>query len=428
MGKIIKKDGWEYNLVAEEYDYRTAVTRLRVEESDRRLLEETIDHWRRGCQIATDLAWDSCDGKRAIQSLAYDDIREKTGLGSQHSILAVHQAAEAISTCLEQRERGLGPSKPQFTSPTVRYDSRTMTLFEDHSVSLATTNSRVRCDLVLPDDADGYQFTYLENKAWELTESTLSVRDGDYFLHLGFRRLSPDTEDETAENGAVLGVDLGVENLAVTSTAAFFSGRQLDHERRQFEKRRGRLQQVGTRSARRTLKQVGEREKRYVRDSLHRVAKGIVAEALEHNCTVIAFEELTDIRDFVSDADWFHVWAFRRLFEYVAYKAEDRGIMAVAVDPAYTSQRCSECGHTSAANRTRRDHFCCESCGNQANADYNAAKNVALRWVRCGPQSSQRTGAGQCALKSGTLTPNGEFTPYSDRSEAEFADKSLADS
>lgn len=413
--------------MAEEYDHRTAVTRLEVEERDRRLLEATIDQWRQGCQIASNLAWHSCDGKRAIQSLAYDDIRERTDLSSQHAILATHQVAEAISTCLEQREKGIGTSKPRFTAPTVRYDARTMTLFEDGSVSLTTVESRVRCDLALPDDSDGYQFEYLNDEAWELTESTLTVRDGDFFLHLGFRRPSK-SADDTAENGTVLGVDLGVDNLAVTSTAAFFSGRKLDHQRRQFEKRRGRLQQVGTRSARRTLKQVSERERRYVRDYLHCVAKDIVAEAEKYDCETIAFEDLTDIRETVPEANWFHRWAFRRLHDFVAYKARDCGIETVQVDPEYTSRRCSECGHTSERNRPRRDHFRCENCENEANADYNAAKNVGLRCVRRGPQSSRRTGASRCALKSGTLTPTGGFTPYPDGFEAEFADESLADS
>ncbi len=302
-----------------------------------------------------------------------------------------------------------------------------MTLFDDYSVSLTTVESRVRCDLALPADPDGYQFNYLEDSSWELTESTLTVRDGEFFLHLGFRR--PTTNDQkTAENGTVLGVDLGVENLAVTSTAKFLSGRKLDHERRQFEKRRGRIQQKGTRSARRTLKQVGEREERYVRDYLHRVAKNLVTEARRYDCTIIAFEDLTDIRENVPKANWFHLWAFRRLYEYVAYKAKDRDIETVQVRSEYTSQRCSKCSHTSRRNRPRRDHFQCEKCGNEANADYNAAKNVGLRCVRRGQQSSLRTGASQCALKSGTLTPNEGFVSYPDERGAEFADKSLVDS
>jgi len=55
-------------------------------------------------------------------------------------------------------------------------------------------------------------------------------------------------------------------------------------------------------------------------------------------------EELTDIRDRMPGAKKFHAWAFRRLYDYTAYKAEAEGIDATQVDPAYTSKRCSQCG------------------------------------------------------------------------------------
>jgi IS605 OrfB family transposase len=287
-----------------------------------------------------------------------------------------------------------------------------MTLFDDYSVSLATIRSRVRCDLALPEDPEGYQFEYLTDKDWELTESTLTIRDGKFFLHLGFRQPTTSCGQSTAENGTVLGVDLGVENLAVTSTARFFSGRKLNHERREFEKRRGELQQVGTRSAHRTLKQVAEREKRYVREYLHRTSKQVVDEARQYDCTTIVFEDLSDIRESIPEADWFHIWAFRRLFEYTRYKAKENGIKTVQIDPTHTSQQCPECGHVAKTNRPRRNYFHCEKCGTQANADYNAAKNIGLRFVRRGQQSSRRTGTGQCALKSGTLARDGNFSPY----------------
>lgn len=35
-----------------------------------------------------------------------------------------------------------------------------MTLFDDHTVSLATVAGRVRCSLVLPQDEDGYQWQF----------------------------------------------------------------------------------------------------------------------------------------------------------------------------------------------------------------------------------------------------------------------------
>jgi putative transposase len=109
-------------------------------------------------------------------------------------------------------------------------------------------------------------------------------------LHIGFRRLNNDTERNTAEDGTVLGVDFGIENLAVTTTAYFFSGRELNHEPRESEKVRAELQQTGTRSAHRTLEQSSGRELRYVRDVLHRASNAIVDEALRHEFDVAKYE------------------------------------------------------------------------------------------------------------------------------------------
>ena len=277
-------------------------------------------------------------------------------------------------------------------------------------------------DLVVPDDEDGYQHQYLDGDDWQVTESTLTARDGEYFLHLGFRRHPTDTERDTAEDGTVLGVDLGIENLAVTSTACFISGRELTHNLRTFEKVRASLQQTGTRSAHRTLVRSSKRDLQYIRDVLHNASNAIVEEALRYDCDVIAFENLTHIRH-RTRASWGHRWAFRTVSEQVGYKAEAAGITVKQVPPQNTSKRCVECGFTADKNRPTRNEFCCEHCGTEANADYNAAKNIGLRYVRRGQQSSRRTGNSQLALKSGTVTPSGGFTAHPDGFEAEDTDK-----
>ena len=71
--------------MADGYVRRTAITRLSVDGEQRELLEETISGWKRGCQIATDLAWGRCNIKSDVQPLAYDSVREYTDLGSQHA-------------------------------------------------------------------------------------------------------------------------------------------------------------------------------------------------------------------------------------------------------------------------------------------------------------------------------------------------------
>jgi putative transposase len=47
------------------------------------------------------------------------------------------------------------------------------------------------------------------------------------------------------------------------------------------------------------------------------------------------------------------------------------------VQAAFTSQRCSACGHVAAENRESQAFFRCTACGFAANADVNAAKNIA---------------------------------------------------
>ncbi|MDZ7702049.1 MAG: transposase [Halobacteriales archaeon] len=395
------------------------VTRLKVEDDQQDLLEATIDDYRRGCQLATDMAWPDTNAKSDVQPLAYDAVREETELGSQHAILATHQAAEAITGCHEHERQGRRTSKPEFTAPTVTYDTRTMTLFDDYTVSLSTVDGRVRCPLVLPQKDDGYQWQFLDEDRWEATESTLTVREGTYYLHIGFRRHPTETEreamtDETAGRGTVLGVDLGVTNLAVTSTGLFVSGGELAHWQSEYEKRRGSLQQTGTRWAHENIQSVGRKEDGRFTILVHEASNAIVKEAIEHDCTHIAFENLNDIRERLPGATWHHRWAFRRLFEFVSYKAVEHGIRVRQVDPRYTSQQCSraDCGCTLEENRDGED-FHCLKCGYEVHADYNAAKNVAVKYAKKLRRSHTPSGGGapvDVPLNSGLLTVEGPAT------------------
>jgi IS605 OrfB family transposase len=402
--------------VAEDYLRRTAITRPILSREQKRLLETTISEWQTACNISSRIGWKTGETRKTVlQSFAYDEVLEVTRLGSQHAILATHQAAAALTSVeeIENLNKDYETSRPEFTSETIKYDARTMTLFDDGTVSLATVDDRVRCDLALPEE-DGYQHQYLEDDSWELTESTLSKRDGQYYLHLGFRKPQPERRAESGddnENRTVLGVDLGIVNIATTSTAYFASGRELRHRHQEFERTRASLQQTGTRSAHRTIQQMSGRESRYVRDVLHNVANELVDEALAHDCNCIAFENLKHIRERAPPAKEFHQWAHRKIVDFVDYKAREEGICVEFVSPENTSRRCPECGHTSRRNRVQQAEFECERCGATANADYVGAKNIGWRFVRRGLQSSRRTGDSQLALKSGTVSPNGGFVP-----------------
>jgi IS605 OrfB family transposase len=174
------------------------------------------------------------------------------------------------------------------------------------------------------------------------------------------------------------------------------------------------MQQRGTQAAHNALLRLGKREDAWRKQYIHTVANEIVTEAVEHDCDVIAFEDLTDIRERLPHANWHHIWAFRRLFEYVSYKAPERSISVEQVEPAHTSQRCSrtDCGFTHEDNR-HGEHFECQKCGYEVNADYNGAKNIGLRYARKRThrlRSSPTSGSGDAPVdvrvNGGTL--NGE--------------------
>ncbi|RZT13550.1 transposase [Kribbella sp. VKM Ac-2569] len=63
---------------------------------------------------------------------------------------------------------------------------------------------------------------------------------------------------------------------------------------------------------------------------------------------------------------------------HLVRRLEDKATGRVQkVNPAYTSQTCSVCGHRASENRESQAVFRCVACGHQANADVNAAVNIA---------------------------------------------------
>ena len=71
----------------------------------------------------------------------------------------------------------------------------------------------------------------------------------------------------------------------------------------------------------------------------------------------------------ISDAGW------SAFLSILAFKAACAGKRAVAVPPAYTSQRCSGCGGMVCKGLSVRWHSC-PACGTSLHRDHNAAKNI----------------------------------------------------
>ncbi|MET9183372.1 transposase [Kitasatospora aureofaciens] len=97
----------------------------------------------------------------------------------------------------------------------------------------------------------------------------------------------------------------------------------------------------------------------------------------------MALEDLTGVRERVrlrkDQQTSVHSGSFHQLGRYIAYKAERAGVPLVYIDPAYTSQQCSQCHHIDRRNRSSQSKFACRACGVTMHADDNASRNIARK-------------------------------------------------
>jgi len=202
--------------------------------------------------------------KQKLHDQTYYDVRDESPLPANLVQAARNRAAEAVKGCVERWKKGKKASKPHFTSRFASYDARTGTVNDDHA-TLATIDGRVTADFILPDERrDTPHSAYLFNDDYDVNGATLHYDEVEdcFYLHV---RTKPAVENDEAEQGdakhvSVLGVDLGITNIATTSTGRFWSGGELNHWHREYEKRRGDLQQTGTRWAHENVQRVGRKQ------------------------------------------------------------------------------------------------------------------------------------------------------------------------
>ena len=131
----------------------------------------------------------------------------------------------------------------------------------------------------------------------------------------------------------VIGIDRGLRFLAVTydehGKTEFTRGKQILRKRHSFLKVRQQLQAKCTKSAKRVLKRLSERENRWMSDVNHCLSKTLVEKygsntlfVLE-DLTGISFEETNLNRGSKANND-LRSWAFYQLEQFLAYKARER--------------------------------------------------------------------------------------------------------
>jgi IS605 OrfB family transposase len=253
----------------------------------------------------------------------------------------------------------------------IPYDDRILTYYTRlQEVSIWVLNiGRIK----IPYTAGKRQLRFLE---FQQGESDLVYHDGSWYLHAVCNVEEPDPY----KPADVLGVDLGVNNIAVTSDGKGVSSSDIEATRIWYRDRRKVLQEVGTKSAKKRLKKLGRGQANFQRDVNHRISKELVILA-KRTKRAIALEDLKGInsRTRVRGRDNRSKrlnWSFFQLRTFINYKSKGAGVPIVFVDPHYTSQRCNRCGCIDKRNRRNQAKFCCVACGYMVHADVGGARNI----------------------------------------------------
>ena len=371
---------------------------------------------------------------RDLRVISYAQARQHAGLGAQVAQSCIRKVADAY-TALKANLRAGRYGKPGATrrrkveSAPVQFRSLAAQPFDDRCLSWAHDLDSASGGAVSIWTVDGRpknlrfigsaeQVALLREYRSGETDLVIRRRRGGAlaaYLIATIDRPEPQLRlgDQLRTAAGWIGVDLGVENIAVTSDrplaqelmstygadapdGAAGRGSVKDRRTRNRELRQ-KLQKKNTKSAKRLLRRRARKEARLAADVNHQISKRIVAEA-ERTGRGIAVEELTGIRERVRlrkpQRATHASWAFAQLGAFLTYKAARAGVVLVQVGPAHTSQRCTHCGHIDKRNRTSQAVFVCRACGYTAeHADILGADNIAHRAATAWAQSTAPSAA-----------------------------------
>src|SRR6266849_7515366 len=177
----------------------------------------------------------------------------------------------------KKRFKGLD-QPPKYVSPTVQYTyERDYTFKAKQQVSLNTLEGRITLSY------QGYE------KHVALLHHGASIGDAKLWYDQHKKRfyllvsLEVEVADPTFESHKdTVGVDVGIRYLAVTSSSTgeptFHEGERVRHQANHYARLRKRLQQKGTRGAKRRLRRIEQRERRLKLQANHTIAKQIIQE------------------------------------------------------------------------------------------------------------------------------------------------------
>ncbi len=328
-------------------------------------LRHTLEIANTACDYISQVAWGAKTFRQfPIHRLTYSAVRETFGLAAQLTVRCIAKVADAYKLS-RKTQRTFAPLGA------VAYDERILSYTHANTaVSIWTLDGRQEISFVCGER----QRQLLASRRGE---TDLAFVRGAWYLFATAEIETP----EPIDVDDVLGVDLGVTNIATDSDGEVHSGKSIKNVRYRHRRLRNKLQRLGTLGSRRRLRTLSGQERRFATWVNHCLSKRIVAKA---ECTkrAIAVEDLTHIRTRIkarrSQRATLHSWSFAQLQAFIAYKALGCGCQVQRVDPRNTSRTCPACGHIAKANRKTQSSFVCLSCGFAGLADRIAAENIRV--------------------------------------------------
>ncbi len=329
------------------------------------LLQKTLERCNEACNWISAQAWESETFRQFdLHKLVYQAVRDQFKLAAQVSVRCIAKVADAYKLGKETQR----VFRPLGAQP---FDDRIFRFVSNDQISIWTLNGRIKIGYVCGE----HQRQLLKHRKGEV--DLMFVR-GNWYIAV----VCDFDEPDLLTPHGVLGVDMGIVNIATDSTGEQFSGKDVEEKRERYVKRRAVLQKKGTRAAKRRLKNMSGRQRRFQKWVNHNVSCRIVSKA-ERSQSAMSIEDLKHIRERAKankeQRKRLHNWGFAELRGFIEYKARKAGVPVFVVDPRNTSRQCFVCGHIDKKNRPSQSVFRCVACGHEANADCNAALNIGSR-------------------------------------------------
>ena len=190
------------------------------------------------------------------------------------------------------------------------------------------------------------------------------------------------------DDGEVLGVDMNTCQIATSDGHFYFLPdlKKKEARRKRYQRRMAR-QIKGSNRRKHTKKKLAKVSRKIAnirKNWIHQTTKKIagkcgtiVVEDLKvRNMTTSAKGTIENPGKNVGQKSGLNRAILDTAFGEIRRNLEYKCGRLVEVNPAYTSQTCSRCGHAEKENRKTQARFLCVSCGFASNADTNAAINI----------------------------------------------------